>query len=357
MTDNTTSHNQYEENKHQRKLTVTGLIIPLLIALGLVGFTIYQGFSDSDLHQAYRMTMDTSVELKFSRGNIPDERLEQAVFAEIERLEKLFSRSLEDSDVSKVNTAAGLNPVKVNPEVLYVTERAVEFAELAEGGFDPTIAPLVDLWGFLGQEYRVPEPQELERTIPFVDYTALKIDRDHLELFLPREHMGLELGGIAKGFIVDQALEVLNQADVKHAFINAGGDIGLLGPKPDGEPWRVGIANPRETDQVIAVLSITDCSVVTSGDYERSFEEDGKVYHHILDPETGMPADELASVTVVAETTMMADALSTAVFVLGPQKGLQLIEGLTEVEGVLITSDLGVLVSSGLEDKVEVAEH
>ncbi|MGM0653227.1 MAG: FAD:protein FMN transferase, partial [Bacillota bacterium] len=247
--------------------------------------------------------------------------------------------------------------VEVSPEALYVTEQAVEFAELTEGSFDPTIAPLVDLWGFLGQEYRLPELQELERKIPFVDYADLEIDRDHSELFLPREQMGLELGGIAKGFIVDQALQVLEQAGVKHAFINAGGDIGLLGSKPGGEPWRVGISDPRETERIIAVLSIDSCSVVTSGDYERSFVEGGEKYHHILDPETGMPADELASVTVVADTTLTADVLSTAVFVLGPQRGLQLLDDLDEAEGVLITPELEVLVSSGLEDKIEIAEQ
>lgn len=357
MTDKSTGHNQNEGDKRPRKITLAGLIVPLLIILGLLGLTVYQGFGDHDLHQAYKMTMDTSVELRFSPGSMPAEQLEEEVFAEIGRLEKLFSRTVEDSDVSRVNTAAGLNPVKVSPEVLYVTEQAVSYAELSEGSFDPTIAPLIDLWGFLGQDYRVPEQEELERAISFVDYTVLEIDRDSEALFLPRKQMGLELGGIAKGFIVDRAMEVLKQADVKHAFINAGGDIGLIGSKPDGEPWRIGITNPGETDQIIAVLSIKDSSVVTSGDYERSFEVAGEKYHHILDPETGMPADELASVTIAADTALLADVLSTAVFVLGPQKGLQLIEDLTEAEGVLITPDLEILVSSGLEDKIKIAEE
>jgi len=357
LTANSSSNKQSARNQKPRKVTVAGLIIPLLIVLGLVGFTIYQGFNDHDLHQGYKMMMDTSVELRFSPGSIPVEQLEEEVFAEIDRLEKLFSRSIEGSDVSKVNEAAGLNHVIVSPEVLHVTEKAVSYAELTEGSFDPTIAPLVDLWGFYGQEYRVPNPEELERIVPFVDYTALEIDRDDETLFLTQSQMGLELGGIAKGFIVDQAMGVLKKADVEHAFINAGGDIGLIGSNPDGEPWRIGITNPRKTDQIIAVLSIIDCSVVTSGDYERSFEEEGEKYHHILDPETGMPADELASVTIVADTTLIADVLSTAVFVLGPQQGLQLIEDLDEAEGVLITPDLEVLVSSGLKDKVEIDEQ
>ncbi len=354
MTDNNSNNKENVGDKNPLKATVAGLIVPLLIVIGLVGFTVYQGFSDKDLHQAYKMTMDTSVELRFSPGTMPADQLEEEVFAEIGRLEKLFSRSIKDSDVSKVNAAAGLNPVKVSPEVLHVTEQAVGYAELTKGSFDPTIAPLIDLWGFYGQEYRVPGTEELERMVPFVDYTALEIDSSSKTLFLPQDQMGIELGGIAKGYIVDQAMEVLEKADVEHAFINAGGDIGLIGSNPDGEPWRIGITNPRETDRIIAVLSLKDCAVVTSGDYERSFEEDGEIYHHILDPEIGMPADELASVTIVADTTLIADVLSTAVFILGPQKGLQLIEDLTEAEGVLITPDLDVLVSSGLKDIIEI---
>lgn len=354
MTDNISDNKQNLREQSPRKVTVAGLIVPLLLILGLVGFTLYQGFGEDDLHQAYKMTMDTSVELRFSPGSMPADQLEEEVFAEIVRLEKLFSRSLEDSDVSKVNAAAGLSNVQVSPEVLFVTGKALYYAELTEGSFDPTIAPLIDLWGFLGQEYRVPEPEELEKTIPLVNYTALEIDRETETLFLSQSQMGLELGGIAKGFIVDRAMEILKNAEVEHAFINAGGDIGLAGKNPDGEPWRIGITNPRETDQIIAVLSLKDCSVVTSGDYERSFEEDGEKYHHILDPETGLPAKELASVTIVADTTLIADVLSTAVFVLGPQQGLQLLEDLDQVEGVLITPDLEIMVSSGLESYIEI---
>ncbi len=345
------------EEKNPRKVTVVNLIVPLLLILGLVGFTIYQGFRDNDMHQAYKMMMDTSVEMQFGPGSVPADQLEEEIFTEIGRLEKLFSRSLDDSDVSKVNAAAGINNIQVSPEVLFVTEQALDYAELTGGSFDPTIAPLVDLWGFLGQEYSVPEAEELERVIPYVDYTALEIDRDSEKLFLPRSQMGLELGGIAKGFIVDRAMDVLKEAGVEHAFINVGGDISLLGANPDGEPWRIGITNPREPDQIIAVLSLKDCAVVTSGDYERSFEEDGGKYHHILDPETGMPAGELASVTVVANTALDADALSTAVFVLGPLRGLALLEDLPDAEGVLITPELEIMVSSGLEGKIEIDEQ
>ena len=164
----------------------------------------------------------------------------------------------------------------------------------------------------------------------------------------------LDLGGIAKGYIVDRGLALLAQAGVENAFLNAGGDIAILGTKPDGTPWRVGIRHPRGADHYIAVLSMTGGAVVTSGDYERTFEAGGQRYHHILDPSTGYPAGDLTSVTITAPTATEADALSTAVFVLGPERGLALVESLPGVEAVLVTRDLEIMVSTGLVGKIEL---
>ena len=146
----------------------------------------------------------------------------------------------------------------------------------------------------------------------------------------------------------------LADTGIEHAYLDAGGDIGLLGPKPDGSPWRIGVRHPREAGQLIGVLTLSGGAVVTSGDYERAFTVDGKRYHHILDPATGLPATSLASVTMVAPTAMEADALSTAVFVLGPERGLALVESLPGAEAILVTPDLDVLVTTGLKDKLEL---
>lgn len=339
----------------RRKFIGPYFIIPVLVLLAIFLYLFFQNSSSDRLDVSYRTTMDTAVELRFVPGSSKESvQVREAVFTEIKRLEELFSRSIADSEINRINNSAGRRPVSVNPEVIFVTEKAIDYANLSRGAFDPTIAPLIDLWGFLGQNYRLPGITEIEETLPLVDYTLLEIDSSRSTIYLPREGMALELGGIAKGYIVDQALQVLIRAGIEHAFINAGGDIGLIGAKPDGSPWRIGIRHPRKENEIIAVLQATGGAVVTSGDYQRTFEENSISYHHILNPATGMPSRDLVSVTIVAPTATEADALSTAVFVLGPARGKALIENMPGIEGILITPDLKLLVSSGLEGKIEL---
>ncbi len=327
----------------------------VMAALLLVIYLVFRSNPGDQMHSFYRVILDTSVELQISAASSAEaELIRDDVFAEMERLEKLFSRSLSGSDVSAINLRAGLGPVSVDQEVFFVTVQALNYSEISNGAFDPTVAPLIDLWGFLGQAYRLPAPEEIDRLLPLVDYRLVEFDDESLELYLPEEAMALELGGIAKGYILDRALAVIRNAGVEHAFVNVGGDIGMIGVKPDGNPWRIGIRNPRNDSNIIAVLPAFDGAVVTSGDYERVFEVDGKTYHHILDPKNGMPARMLASVTIAAETAIAADALSTAVFVMGPVEGMALVEKLPGVEGIIITPDLEIMVSSGLQELAEL---
>lgn len=340
-----------------RKLTWFNYALPVLMIAGVAGYAIYQNVSGDDMHTAYILTMDSSLEMRFSESSTkPADQLEEEVFNAVERLENIFSRTAESSDISRVNDAAGKSPVLVSSEVLYVTQKALHYAALSSGAFDPTIGPLIDVWGFLGQDYRVPEADQLKNALSLVDHTLINVDDALSTVYLPEEKMVLELGGIAKGYIVDQALDILRAAGVEHAFINAGGDIGLLGLNPEGEPWQIGVRHPRELNVIIAVIPMHGGAIVTSGDYERSFEDEGVDYHHILDPVKGYPARGLASVTIIAETAIEADALSTAVFVLGPERGMALIEEKSAVEGILITPEIEVLLSSGLEDIVELRE-
>lgn len=349
------NHSENERPPLHRRILSPYYLIPFLLLAAVIYYTIARGNSPEKLHYFYRMTMSTSVEVRFAGVDSRNaETLQEEIFTEMERLESIFSRSLQDSDISHINRQAGLEPAAVSSEVIDVALQAYKYALLSDGAFDPTIAPLIDLWGFLGQSYRVPLAAEIEEALPLVDYRLLEIDSDQSTVSLPRDDMALELGGIAKGYIVDRLLEMLQKAGIRHAYINAGGDIGLIGSKPDGSPWLIGVTHPRKDNRIIAVLPVTGGAVVTSGDYERIFTKDEINYHHILDPENGMPARDLASVTIVAPTVIEADALSTAVFVLGPVKGMALIENLPEVEGILITPDLEILVSSGLEGIVEL---
>lgn len=339
------------------KRSLPGFIIFTIIALVVV-YAVYSliGLNNpgKEMFNYRHMAMDTDIDLRLQAESRREaEELKDQVFDEIERLEMLFSRSLEGSDIYRVNSRAGIEPVQVSPEVLKVLLAAVEYAAMSGGAFDPTIAPLLDAWGFLGQQYRLPNREEMEEALALVDYTRLEIDREESTVYLPGEGMSLDMGGIAKGYIVDRGLEILDDAGVKHAFLNAGGDIGLLGSKDDGTPWRIGVRHPRENKNA-AVISFSEGAVVTSGDYQRSFEEEGVKYHHILDPDSGMPAAFLASVTVTAPTAMLADVLSTAVFVMGPEEGMALVENMEDVEALIYTQGLEMLVSSGLEEKLEI---
>ncbi len=333
-------------------------IIPLVAVLVIAGYLYSRNHHSVSTFTYNYTTMDTLVEIRFqASGSRKAERIKDEVFAEIDRLERLLSRSLEGSDVYRINKMAGLEPVAVSPETFYVTEQALSFAVLTGGAFDPTIAPVTDLWGFFsGQDYRVPGEDEIERVLNYVDYEKVELDPRAGTVYLTQEDMGLELGGIAKGYIVDRALAVFIEEGIEHAYVNAG-DIGLLGTRPDGLPWRIGIRHPRDKSLIIAVLSLADRGIDTSGDYERAFEKDGIKYHHILDPATGLPASGLASVTVIAETTLEADVLSTAAFVLGPGRGMALVESIPGVEGVFVTPKLEITVSSGLEETIEKLIH
>ncbi len=338
----------------QPRLAAPAIIFFCLALLaGAVLFFINRDYPEQTYSYSH-MAMDTVIELRLQAGSRREaEAVKDEVFAEMERLEALLSRSLEDSDVNRVNAAAGKEAVTVSPETMSLAGAALEYAALSEGAFDPTIAPLLDCWGFLDQRYRVPGPEEIEAVLPLVNFRLLELDRERQTIYLPEAGMSLDLGGIAKGFIVDRGLAVLSRAGIRHAFLNAGGDIGLLGTRPDGEPWRIGVRHPRVENSLMAVLPLNGGAVVTSGDYERTFELKGVRYHHILDPATGKPAAQLASVTIIAPTAMEADALSTAVFVLGPSRGLALVEQLPGIEAVLVTPEMEVLVSSGLKDIIE----
>jgi FAD:protein FMN transferase len=306
--------------------------------------------------KAYHLTaMDTMVEVNIIvPEGVEAEAVKNAVLSEIEHLERLISRTVADSDINRVNSLAGIEPVVVNPDTYQLVELAYQYAVISNGAFDPTIGPLIDSWGFLGQEYRIPDEAEIIKLLPLVDYHRISFDQTKTALYLTEQGMVLEPGGLAKGFILDQVIALLIKSGVSSAFINAGGDIALLGNKPDGELWKLGIRHPRDRKKIIAVLNVAGGAVVTSGDYERSFDRAGVVYHHILDPKTGKPAYGLVSVSILAATAAGADALSTAVFVLGPEEGLTLIEALPGVEGVLITPELELIVSSGLEGIIDI---
>ncbi len=339
---------------HKKRIILAVLVVLILTALILAG--IAAQFSRLKLFDYRQLLMDTDVSVQLYAGTSGKAgRIRNELFDEMGRLERLLSYTDRSSDVTKINEAAGKKAVQVSPETMEATRYALDCADLCEGAYDPTIAPLIEIWGFQGECFRVPSTEEIEDSGSLIGYTLVEIDTAGRKIFLPRPGMALDLGGIAKGYIVDRGLELLSRAGIGHALINAGGDIGILGSKPDGSPWRIGVKHPRREGDIIAVISWSQKgAVVTSGDYERYFEMEGMRYHHILDPGSGYPSRVLISATVTAPTVVEADALATAIMVMGPQRGLALVESLPGVEALLITPELELLISSGLQDLIEL---
>lgn len=245
----------------------------------------------------------------------------RAALAEFGRLDKLLSAYSAASEVGRVNAAAGKRAVRVSRETLNLVALALKYAALSDGRFDPTIGPLVRLWGIGKGRGAPPDPAEVTAARRLVDYRRVMVDAPGRRLYLPERGMALDLGAVAKGYAAARAAALLRQRGVKSALIDAGGNIVALGTRPDGRPWRVGLRHPRKPGAILGILSVVDRAVVTSGDYERYFEFEGRRYHHLLDPATGYPAEGVQSATVVAPSSTLADILSTTVFLLGPDRG------------------------------------
>jgi thiamine biosynthesis lipoprotein len=293
--------------------------------------------------------MGTLVEITLRQEDPKGAEAAEAAFAEIERLEAVFSSYIPTSDVSRITGAAGVGPVSVSPEVIEVLGVALRISELTRGAFDPTVGALFNVWDFSGEDGYVPSEEEVIDLLPLVDYKKILIEENESKAGLSAAGMRLNLGGVAKGYIVGKAQEALKRVGVEWGIIKAGGDMAVF-QKGNGEPFTIGIQNPREAGRLLGKITIAEGAMATSGDYERFFIKDGVRYHHILDPETGYPAKRSRSVTIIADDPTGADGLSTGVFVMGAKEGMELIETLDGVEAVIVDPDGRVQVSSGLKE-------
>ncbi len=309
--------------------------------------------------------MDTVVEIKVYHGNKIEAR--EAIDSSIEemkRVEQKMSIFVPGSEVSGINkealferrSASGLSDgwISISDELFSLLEESVRLSDLTKGCFDVTIYPLWKIWKFERDNVEIPNKREIERALGLVAYKNMILQNGKIKF--GKKGMGVDLGGIAKGYAVDCAIKVLKEKNVKSAMVNAGGDIYVLGKK-QGKPWRIGIRHPRKEGEILGIVDVEDRAIVTSGDYERFFFSEGKRYHHILNPRTGYPAEECQSVTIVSKETTFADGLATGVFVLGPKEGMDLIESLEEVEGVIVNRKGEVLISSGLVSKIKYANQ
>ena len=276
-----------------------------------------------------------------------------AGFAEIRRLEELLSTWIPTSELSRVNAAAGVLPVHVSLETLTVVQRAVQAAEMTDGGFNIAIGPAVDAWSVM-EGRRIPTESELDALRPLVDLMSVHANVREKTIYLEKIGMRIDVGGIGKGYAADQAVEALRRAGAVAGVVALSGDIKTFGRLPGGKMFPVGIQHPRQDGAVLAWIDLQDEAISTAGDYERFFEREGVRYHHILDPRTLQPARSCQSVTVIAREGVWADGLDTGIFVMGAKRGMELVEQLPDVEAIIVDQDGHLLVSSGLKQRIRL---
>ena len=286
------------------------------------------------------------------------EDLYDDIFLALKDIEDRMRVSGDSSEVARINAAAGLNAVEVSPDTASLIRRAADIGSAAPGTFDVTIGPLVALWGIGIKEHpAVPDPEAIKELLPLIGSSRISFDGD--SVYLPEAGMGIDLGGIAKGYAADIAKDMLMKNSVTHALIDFGGNILTVGTKPDGNPWRIGIQDPsKPRGQYVGIVELVDLAAVTSGPYERFFIQDGVRYHHILDPATGYPAENgVVSATVITAESVVGDALSTMSYILGLDGVSGMLSMFPGTEAIIITREKEIFVTPGIQKRFTLADE
>ncbi len=340
------------------------ILVTALAAGTVILVVLLSGRNSGEPKDTYRsptlFAMDTTLQITIQGQDreLSEANVEECV-ALVEEIESITSRFVPDSDVSLINVNAGTAPVEVHPETMEILQRSLEFSRLSDGAFDVTVAPVAELWGFYDREYRVPEPEEVEAARSLVDYRKVLLDQANGTVMLAEPGMQIDLGGVAKGYAVGAMCDMLKRRGVESALVNFGGTVGAVGRRSDGEPWAIGIRDPRgEASDLLGKLKLEDSYVSSSGDYERFFRLDGTRYCHLFDPRTGYQPLEVISDTVAGGDAMNADILSTTVFILGKEKGFALVSGQDGYEALMVESDGSVVMTPGMKERyvIEVKE-
>lgn len=309
----------------------------LIFTLFLPGCSV-----EKEPYRDTRILLGTYVTIRVQdadKARAEKERAVREAFGEIKRIEDLLSSFKEGNIIAKINSS-GAEEVIVDEDTFYVLSKAKYFYEISGGAFDITVLPLLELWGFHGRNYFVPSQDEIKSAVENAGSDKVVLDKEKVSVRLLKEGMKIDLGGIAKGYAVDRAVFILKKNGVKNAVVDAGGDIYCLGVKSKNKKWSIGIRDPLHKNRIIERLELLDMAVATSGNYENFFEKREKRYSHIINPKTGEPAqNDLASVTIIADDCLSADALATAVMVLGKRKGIELIKTSPKTRAIIITKD------------------
>ncbi len=315
----------------------------LLIVLFLIGFFIAR--YDSDEIKTIKRTqilLGTVVEIQVRDADEQkaDDAIAQA-FTEVKRIDDLFTTYNEESPVWEINNSTD-SIISVDPEIFSLIVLCDSITKISDGCFDVSLDNLTKIWGFYTDEPRLPAKAAIDSALKLSGWSNIKLF--DVNKILKLKKVGLNFGSIAKGFAVDKAMDVLKKSGIKEALVNAGGEISVI-----GNEWIVGIQHPRETYAIIKKLKLNNYTVATSGDYEQYFEKNGMRYHHLLNPKTGYPVKGLQSVTIINKTNTFADALATAVFVMGKNLGMKLIENLKDTEVMIIDDEGKIFYSNGFE--------
>lgn len=329
-----------------KRLFIGGLLVAALMLAGCGAQTSAE--ESSQTREVY--AMDTVMTLE-AYGQNADAALDEAV-AEIERLDALWSIASSDGEIARLNAE---KQITASADTLALLTRAKEISAATDGLFSTTIAPLMEAWGFTSGDYRVPDEAELSALLAHVDDEEIAISDSTVTI--PADAK-VDLGGIAKGFTSARVMEIFRENGVENGILSLGGNVQALGTKPDGSLWRVGLQDPADERALFATLELADKAVITSGAYERNFEQNGIVYHHIIDPRTGYPAESgLSSVTIVSDDGTLADGLSTALFIMGKEAAVEFWRSRRDdFDMVLLADDGAVTVSAGIADALTLSD-
>lgn len=333
----------------KRRQKILGIGLCLVFLIGGISYIKYQEEQKSCTKQLF--AMDTF--MSFTAYGKNCEKAVDAAIDEVERLDALLSTGKETSEVSRINAAGG---GEVSEDTAVILQEAMEVYQRTEGLFDVSIYPLMELWGFPSQEYHVPTREELLEVLSLVDASKIAFDGTYIRLL---EGQRIDFGGIAKGYTSARVMDVFQEYGIHSGMVTLGGNVQVLNKKLDGSKWQVAIRDPEHEGKILGVLGVENQAVITSGGYERYFEEDGETYIHILNPRTGYPADkDLISVTVISEDGMLADALSTSLYLMGREEAVSYWERYgEEFEMVLVTEKGEILVTEGICKEFETEEE
>ncbi|WP_298845287.1 FAD:protein FMN transferase [Clostridium sp.] len=333
----------------------------LIIMIALIFIILILIFITGNNKKSYILrefySLGTSNQLKVY-GKKAIKAIEESII-KVYEIDNKMSVFKEDSEILKISINAGNKPQIVSNDTYYVIQKAIKYCKLSKGAFDITIKPIVTLWGIGKEGQQIPSSNEIKEKLKIINYKDVVIDKNDKSIFLKNKEQEIDVGGIAKGYAADEVKNVMVKNGIKSALINLGGNILALGTKIDGTPWSVGIQDPFKTrGEFVLTISVINKSVVTSGNYERYFEVEGKRFHHIINPSTGYPSEsDIVGATIISDNSIDGDGLSTGVYIMGVQKAIKLIEEIEGIDAILITKSKEIYVTSGMKGKFEITSH